>query len=120
MEFRERWEELAEKEYDFYVSQPASFLEEAVRSGNFGNYYQIWEVVAAKSTLDRIGWDLFKVLKTDSPYLTRYHCAQALVEMAESAEHGIQAAQVSAEAQFNVPENLEKLKHIIEEKLAAK
>jgi hypothetical protein len=120
MEFRERWEELAGKEYDFYMSQPVSSLEEAVRCGNFGNYYQIWEVVAARLTLERIGWDLFRVLKTDSPYLTRFHCAQALVEMAESAEHGIQAAQVSAEAQFNVPENLEKLKSIIENKLAAR
>jgi hypothetical protein len=120
MEFRERWEELAEKEYDFYMAQPASFIEEAVRSGNFGNYYQIWEVVPSKLTLEKIGWDLFSILKTDSPYLTRFHCAQALVQMAESAPHGIQAAMISAEAQFNVPQNLEILKTIIENKLAGK
>ena len=120
MEFRERWEELAEKEYDFYMSQPASFIEEAVRAGNFGNYYQIWEVVPTKLSLEKIGWDMFKVLKTDLPYLTRFHCAQALVQMTDASDHGIQAAMVSAEAQFNVPENLEKLKHIIENKLASK
>jgi hypothetical protein len=120
MEFRERWEELAEKEFDFYMAQPASFIEEAVRAGNFGNYYQIWDVVPSKLTLEKIGWDMFKVLNTDLPYLTRFHCARALVEMADSAAHGIQAAQISAEAQFNVPENLGKLKIIIENKLAAR
>jgi hypothetical protein len=118
MEFRDAWEELAEKEYDFYMAQSASFLENAVRSGNYGNYYQIWEVLPSKTTLESIGWDLFEILKTDLPYLTRFHCAQALVEMSDSASHGIQAAQVSAEAQYNVPRNLEALKEIIENQMA--
>lgn len=118
MEFKEAWEAEAEKEYDFYLAQPASYLEEAVRSGNYGNYYQIWEVLPSKSSLERIGWDLFDILKLDLPYLTRLHCAQALVKMSDSADHGIQAAQVSAEAQFNVPQNLEVLRGIIERKLA--
>jgi len=118
-EFEDLREQEEDKELEFYMSKPASFIEEEIRAGRFGVQYQIWEAVARKCALKDIGWDLFKILSSDQqPYVVRHHCAEALIELSDADDYGIHAEKISSEEQYNVPQYLQTLKGIIERKLA--
>ncbi len=116
-EFQDLRELEEDKEFDFYMAQPATFIENEIRAGRFGNYNQIWEALRKKSTLANIGWDLFAILESNQPYNVKFHCAQVLVDLSGSDEYGIQATHLTNEELYNVRQYLGTLRSIIERKI---
>jgi hypothetical protein len=116
-EFQERWEQDAHQEFNFYMSKSASELEDEIKARHYGNYYTIWRVLSIKSTLVRLGWDLFDILKSDEDYLIRYHCALTLINLTGASQYGLEAIQLSGRQKYDVPQYLKMMKSIIEKKL---
>lgn len=83
-EFQERYEQESDAEYRRYRAMPTRALVDAIRSGRFGEQYQLWRAVADTATLDEAGWALFAVIAGDAPYLDRYHAAGALLSLMRS------------------------------------
>jgi hypothetical protein len=78
-EFQEYWEREAGAEYRRYVDRPAAALLDDVRAGRWGEYYQLWPAVAAKASLREAGPPLLDIVRSEAPYLVRYHAAAALL-----------------------------------------
>lgn len=79
--WQDRWEEAADDERKRMEARTAAELLADVDEGRFGNYYVIWYVIASKSTVDEAGWTLFRTLVGNADYLSRYHCAAALLKL---------------------------------------
>jgi membrane protease YdiL (CAAX protease family) len=80
-EFQDDWERAADAEHRAYAERPPAALLDDARAGRYGEYYQLWRAIAARTTLHDAGAVLIDVLRRDAPYLVRYHAAAALIQL---------------------------------------
>lgn len=80
-EFQRDWEHAADSEYTSYSRRPVAELIADARAGRYGEYYQLWRVIAARATLATAGDVLLEILRRHEPYLVRYHAAAALLAL---------------------------------------
>ena len=115
--FQECFEQEAGKEKERYDSLPVSQLIADIASRKFGGYFQIWYSLAERAKVLDVGWLLFDILRSDEEYLTRYHCAAAVISIAGLYSDGFRAEQLSARPKYRVDERLEEVKEILERQL---
>jgi len=84
--WREQWESHADEEAARYDKMAVCDVIADIRCSRFGDYYTIWRAVARRATLAEVGWVLLDVLESDAPYLARYHCAAALLQLLQCTE----------------------------------
>jgi hypothetical protein len=83
----------------------------AIRNRATGEYYGAWRALAARRPTPEICWLLYEVLLSERPYLDRYHCASALLQLLQCG--GFEAVELSA-AWPVVPANLAQVRTVIE------
>lgn len=110
-DWRSQYEGAADEEAARFARASDRGLVEAIRSGATGRYYVIWQEIAGRRATPEICWLLYDVLNGDRPYLDRYHCAAALLQLMRC--NAFEAVELSA-AWPAVSENLVKLRGIIE------
>ena len=110
--WKDKWDEYSKLEREkMNLISPEHLLED-VRQGRYGNYYNIWYVIARRATLEEAGWVLFQVLKKDIDYLYRYHCAAALIELLGVDE--FEPVDLSADLE-KTRDNIDRLKMVLVE-----
>jgi hypothetical protein len=112
-EFHERYEADGDAELRAYSAMPLASLLDRVRNRDFGSNYQLWPAIAAKAKLDEAGWVLFDVLRSDAEYLVRYHCANALIEIAGRELRGLTAVMLSGGKGHGTPQHLERVRAML-------
>ncbi len=112
--WKDKWDEYSKLEREEMNSIPPERLLDDVRQGRYGNYYNIWYVIAERSSLEEAGWMLFQVLKKDIDYLYRYHCAAALIELLGGYE--FERVNLSAD-QEKIQDNIDRLNRILIERI---
>ena len=85
-DFQAYWERAAEAEFEAYLRRSAAELVADAGAGRYGDFYQLWRAIAARSTLSLAGPVLLEVLRSEAPYLVRYHAATALLSLLGSAD----------------------------------
>lgn len=110
-DWKTQYEASADAEFVDFSARPLDELLAAIRSGQAGEYFQVWQAGADRGTAAQVGWTLFDVLVSDRPYLERYHCAGALLRVLGSVE--FKPVQLSA-AWPSRAENLMKLRQLLE------
>jgi len=93
--WKEQWEDGAGAELEDLHALPIEELRRRVAKRRFGDYYMIWDAIAAKRDLAAVGWQLVDFLKSSADYLHRYHCARALLALMDCKD--FEAADLSAE-----------------------
>lgn len=113
-QWREAWDSHADDEAARYDKMPVADAIADIRRGRFGDYYTIWRAIARRATLAEVGWELLDVLESDVPYLARYHCAAALLQLLQSAE--FEPVALSAKG-FPLARNLNEVRARIEARI---
>lgn len=108
-EFQDRWDVEAQRELDGYLEMSPFDLLQQVESRNYGSYHTLWTAVARICRLDDVRDTLMRILRSDEEYLTRYHCAGALIALSSAAEAGFTEVQLSARGLHNVDARLDDL-----------
>lgn len=116
-EFQERWEAGAKAELARYDAMPFAELLSRIQDRRLGDYYTIWSAMAKRASLAETAWLLFEVLESDLDYFHRYHCADALLMLAGLDDASHDAAHYSAREVFDVAENLQRLSHLVAERM---
>ena len=116
-EFAERWAQGSKEERKMYDSFPVSKLVEDIAERKFGGYYQIWYSLRERAELEDVGWLLFDILRSGENYLTRFHCASALIAIAGLHLQGFRPEQLSARRKFPVDKLLHEVADILEKRL---
>ncbi len=93
-DWKEQYEDAADEEEARYRRRPVAELLADVRSGRVGEYATIWRVIGERGEVARVGWELMDFLRSPAPYLSRYHCAAALLRLLGT--HEFEAVQLSA------------------------
>jgi|GEM_PF-1431577 len=107
--WKEEWERQAKAEREWYDNRPVTDLLEDIRIRKFGDYYNIWYSISARSTLKESGWALIDVLEHRSyDYLYRYHAAAALIYLMDSNRW--QPTELSADQAEGFTERLREFK----------
>ncbi len=109
--WRDEWDCEATAESDRYDTRPLSHLLEDIEHGRYGEYHTIWYALAKRAGAHDAAWVLFRVLRSDAPYLARYHCAAALLQVLRTA--AFQPVELSAE-RFPLEQNFAKVRALIE------
>ena len=91
-------------------------LLEAIRRGHWGEHHMIWYSLAKRAAPRDAAWLLFHVLESDAPYLDRYHCAAALLQLLKCPD--FEPVALSA-ARFPLAQNLAQLRARIEAQSSA-
>ncbi len=113
--WKDRWDEYSKLEREEMESLPPERLLDNVSQGRYGRYYNIWYVIAERSTLEEAGWVLFQVLKkNDIDYLYRYHSAAALIELLGDNE--FEPVDLSADHE-KIRDNIDRLNIILVERI---
>ena len=110
-DWRSQYENAADEEAARFARATDRALVEAIRSGATGQYYTVWRAIAARRATPEICWLLHDVLHSNRPYLDRYHCAAALLQLLRCTV--FEAVELSA-AWPVVSENLARMRGIIE------
>lgn len=113
-DWRKEYEDAAEKQAKRFARASDRELLEAVRRRATGDYYVIWYEIAKREPTAEACWLLYEVLRSDRPYLDRYHCAAALLALLGCKE--FEEVDLSAEWPV-VQDNLTKLWAIVESKV---
>jgi len=108
-EFHEQYEDAADAERRALSALSVQALLDRARNGRFGEYYQLWPVIAEKATLPQAGPVLLTVLESDAPYLTRYHCAAALLKLAGEPLAAFTPVSLSSGGPQAIRANLDKI-----------
>lgn len=116
-DWRAQYEDDAEKHARRFARLSDRELMEAIRRGTTGDYYVIWYEIAKRTPTAEMCWLLHDVLLSDRPYLTKYHCAAALLALLACQE--FEEVELSADWPV-VRENLAKLRAIVESKFGPK
>jgi hypothetical protein len=93
-DWKEQYEDAADEEEARYRRRPVAELLADVRAGRVGEYATIWRVIGERGEVARVGWELMDFLRSPAPYLSRYHCAAALLRLLGT--HEFEAVQLSA------------------------
>ena len=80
-DWRNQYESAAEQELAEFRQMTDDERLESIREGRTGEYYTIWQSIAARGISREVCWTLYDVLIGDHPYLDRYHCANALLKL---------------------------------------
>lgn len=108
--FQKYLEETADKEQKTFDSLTLNDLTARVKAKDFGVSYQIWYAIARKAKVEEVGWLLFDILESDEEYLTRYHCAAALLSLFDPFSGIMKPEELSGREAFFVGRHLEELK----------
>ena len=109
--WREEWEDHAEVDRLRLDNISVERLLNAIRSGQYGDYYNIWYSIAERASLNMAGWVLFDALNKEIDYLHRYHCAAALLSLLKVSH--IQPVQLSGE-NHSPKENIKAVRSLLE------
>jgi hypothetical protein len=110
-DWRTQYEIAADEEDVRFAHASDDELCEAIRHRATGEYYGAWRALAARRATPEICWLLYEVLLSERPYLDRYHCASALLQLLRC--DAFQAVDLSA-AWPVVPANLAQVRTVIE------
>lgn len=80
-EWRKRYERAADADLAAMNTASLPELIRRVERRQFGDYYVIWDAIAAKRDLHAVGWFMFAFITSGATYLHRYHCARTLLEL---------------------------------------
>jgi hypothetical protein len=94
----------------------AHALIEELRARRYGEYYQLWRAIAARSTLDEAGRVLLDVLRREDPYLVRYHAAEALLALLHT--QAFEPSELAAERPARAA-NIDRVERMLRERLLA-
>jgi hypothetical protein len=108
-EFHEHYEDAADVEHRTLSALAVNALLDCARNGRFGEYHQLWPVIAEKATLPQAGPVLLTVLESDAPYLSRYHCAAALLKLAGESLAAFTPVSLSSGGPQSIRANLDKI-----------
>jgi hypothetical protein len=97
MAWRERYEIEAASAQAMFDQKPVDELLDRAANRMYGKYFSIWRSIAERAELEQAGWLMFEVLQTEQDYLTRYHCAAALLALmgldrADAVRHSADSA----------------------------
>lgn len=109
-DWRESYDSAADVEEARMRRASDADLLNAIRQGNTGEYYTIWRTIGSRSATPEACWTLYDVLLSERPYLDKYHCATALLQLLRCKD--FESVQLSAEWP-EVKENLLRLKKIV-------
>ncbi len=109
-EFQKHFEETAEIEQKTFDKLPTKDLIAKVKAKEFGTTYQIWYALARKARVEDVGWLFFDVLESEEEYLTRYHCAAALLSLFNPFPGIMKPEKLSGREAFYVDQHLEEMK----------
>lgn len=104
--WKDIWEQHAQAERETMDRQPLADLLDDARRGRWGNYYNLWDAIADRATLQQAGWILMDVLESAEDYLIRYHCAAALIKLMSRTD--VEPVELSADW----PSRPERLAHV--------
>lgn len=93
--WKDIWEQHAQAEREALERRPIGDLLDDARDGRWGDYYNLWDVIADRATLAQAGWILMDVLESNVDYLIRYHCAEALIRLMQLSD--VEPVQLSAD-----------------------
>lgn len=109
-DWRQQYEDAADADARRFARFSDAQLLEAIRTRATGDYYVAWyELAKRKPTADAC-WLLYEVLRSDRPYLDRYHGAAALLALLRCKE--FEPVELSAEWPV-VADNLARLRTIV-------
>lgn len=80
------YEDAADREAAHYLRMSAHDLLLEIQAGRTGEYHTIWRAVTSRGTASQVAWPLYDVLRSERPYLDRYHCAVALLRAIDCTE----------------------------------
>jgi hypothetical protein len=83
-QFQEHWEKAADAEMAEYRKRPAHDLLAEIARGDYGSYDQIWYALQGRTSIDEAGTLILSVLRSQTDYLVRYHCATLLLSLSRS------------------------------------
>jgi hypothetical protein len=109
--WREEWESHADAEAERYDATSVSGLVDEISRGRFGEYHTIWYSLARRAAPAEAAKVLLGVLESDRPYLDRYHCATALLQILGCSEFRPEA--LSAD-RFPLAQNLARVRSLVE------
>lgn len=112
-DWKQAYEAAADAEAARYERLSVAELLREIRRGRTGDYGKpIWDAVARKGTAAEVGWALYDVLGSERPYLERYHCAAALLQVLHCSEF----EPVALSAHWpTLPGNLARLAELVEQ-----
>ncbi|MCC7495301.1 MAG: hypothetical protein IT204_23330 [Fimbriimonadaceae bacterium] len=109
-DWKQQYEAAAEAELRRWQGGTDAGLLAAVRRGQTGDYYTIWYALAQRPATAAVCWTLYEVLRSERPYLDRYHCAAALLTLLRCTEFTPVALSAGWPA---VPANLLRLRELV-------
>lgn len=109
-DWRAQYEAAAEAEARRLTRVSDQTLLDAVRNRATGDYYVLWYELGKRKATAETCWLLYEVLRSDRPYLDRYHGAAALLQLLQCKE--FEAVELSAEWPV-VADNLARLAVIL-------
>ncbi len=113
-DWRKQYEDAAEEQAKRFRRRSTEDLLKAIRQRKTGDYYVIWYELAKREPTAEVCWLLYEVLRSDRPYLDRYHCAAALLALLGCQE--FEEVELSADWPV-VDGNLTRLRAIVEAKV---
>lgn len=114
-EFQERWEQEAERELGELGRLSPAQLVQKLADGQFGNHFTFWRVVADKCELADVYEPMLGLIRSNADYLIRYHCADALIQLARV--QGFEPIHLSANGPWNMNARLGEVEALIRAQL---
>ena len=106
-DWRSQYEDAAEAEHHRLAGMSDAQLLSLVVRRKTDGYYAVWRVLGTRRATPELCWTLYGVLTSDWPYLDRYHCAAALLQLLRITD--VEEVELSADWPV-VPENLRKFR----------
>lgn len=110
-DWKRQYEDAADTELARNARRPLADLLRDVGLGRVGEYSTIWGAIAERGTPEQVGWALYDFLTSTRPYLDRYHCARALLQVMRCTE--FEPAELSANWP-TLAQNLSRLQQLVE------
>lgn len=119
-EYQKHFEEEGEREEAFYDSMSVEAIMEEIEKRKFGTTYQIWYSLAKRATVEQVGWKLFEILSSREEYLTRYHCAAALLRLFNPYPDVFEPVKLSGKEKYDVMRHLEEMETELTKRIGEK
>jgi hypothetical protein len=113
-EFQNQYENESDREFESLSKLPVHALLDRVRASQFGGQHQIWRAIRDKASLEESAGTLLAVLESNAEYLSRYHCADALLKIAGKPLKGWEAVHLSGGPGWKSAENVKTIRAWIE------
>jgi hypothetical protein len=106
-DFREHWEQAAEAEFTRLRQIAPQKLLLDIAQRKFGSYYQIWNALQGRTSLEEASTLLLEILRSSTDYLNRYHCANLLLSLYNPSPKTLNAVKLSGREVCDVDRNLQ-------------